>query len=83
MVAVTGAHDVGLAGLAEFFQGVLAHRLQQPVAGSAPAVIGDHQRLVHQQGELIEHLVALHVTGAGDGLGGVEIKSAQKDREPA
>ena len=83
MVAVARPHGVGLAGFAELFQGVLAHRLQQPVAGSAPAVVGDHQRLVHQQRELIEHLVALHVTAAGDRLGGVEVESAQKHRQPA
>ena len=43
VIAVARPHGVGLAGLAELFQRVLAHRLQQPVAGSAPAVVGDHQ----------------------------------------
>ena len=43
VITVTRPHGVGLAGLAELFQRVLAHRLQQPVAGSAPAVVGHHQ----------------------------------------
>ena len=83
VIAVTRPHGVGFAGLAELFQRVLAHGFQQPVAGSAPAVVGHHQRLVDQQGELIEHLVALHLTGAGDRLGGVEVEAAQKRRQPA
>ena len=51
VIAVTRPDGVGLAGLAELFQRVLAHRLQQPVAGSAAGVVGDHQRLVDEQGE--------------------------------
>ena len=43
VVAVTRPHCVGLAGFPEFFQGVLAYRLQQPVPRSAAAVVGDHQ----------------------------------------
>jgi pantothenate kinase-related protein Tda10 len=46
VIAVPGTHGVGLAGLAQLFQRVLAHRLQQPVTRSASAVLGDHQRLV-------------------------------------
>ena len=59
VVAVTRAHGVGLAGLAELFLRVLAHRLQQPVSRSARCVFGHDQGLVDQQGELIEDLVAL------------------------
>ena len=82
VIPVACPHGVGLAGLAEFFQGVLAHRLQESIAGSAPAVVGDHQGLVDEQGELIEHLEALHVTATGDRLCSVEVESAQKHRQP-
>ena len=60
VVAVTRSDGVGFAGLAELFQRVLAHGFQQPVSRSAAGVFGHHQRLVDQQGELVEHLVALH-----------------------
>ena len=59
VIAVTRPDRVGLAGLAELFQRVLAHRLQHPVSRTAAAVFGDDKRLVDEQGELIEHLVAL------------------------
>jgi hypothetical protein len=61
----------------------LAHRLQQSITGSTATLVGRHQRLVHQQGELIEHLVALYVAAACDGLGGVEVEAAQECGEPA
>ena len=83
VVAVTGPHVVGFAGLAELFQRVLAHRLQQPVSRSATCAFGHHQRLVDQQGELVEHLVALDVAAAGDRLGGVEVEPAHEHRQPA
>ena len=66
VVAVACPYGVGFAGFAKLFQRVLAHRFQQPVAGSAPAVVGDHERLVDEQGELVEHLVALPRRTAGD-----------------
>ena len=81
VIAVTSPHGVGLAGLAEFFQRVLAHRLQQPVPRCASGIVGHHQRLVHQQGEQIQHLEALHVT-AGDRMGSVQVESAEKHRQP-
>ena len=83
VVAVTRPDGIGLAGFAELFQRVLAHGFQQPVAGSASAVVGHHQRLVHQQGQLIEHLIALHLTATGDRLGRGQVEPTQKHRQPA
>jgi len=40
------------------------------------------QRLVHEQGEQIDHLEALHATAGGDRLGTVEVKAAQEYRQP-
>ena len=83
VIAMTRAHGVGFAGLAELFLRVLAHRLQQPVSRSAAGVFGHDERLVHQQGELIEHLVALHLASTGDRLGGFEVEATQECGQPA
>ena len=82
VVAVARPHGLGLAGFAELLLRVLAHGLEQPVPRSATGVFGRHQRLVDQQGELIEDLVALHFGVTGNGLGGVEVETAEEDREP-
>ena len=46
-------------------------------------VFGDHQRLVDEQGELVQNLVALHPVGAGDRLGGIEVEATQEHGQPA
>ena len=55
-----GPHVIASPDSCELLLRVLAHGLQQPVAGSAADVVGDHERLVDEQRELVEHLVALH-----------------------
>ena len=82
VIAVTGTHGVGLAGLAELFQCVLAHRLQQPVSRWATCAFGHDQGLVDQQCEQVEDLEAFHVAAAGDRLCGVEVEPAHKHRQP-
>ena len=68
VVAMTGADVVAFAGLVELFLCVLTDGFEQPVAGAVRGVVGDHERLVDQQGELVEHVVALRLV-AGHGLG--------------
>jgi hypothetical protein len=80
VVTVTRPDGVGLAGLGQFLQRVLAHRFEQPVSRSATGVLGDDKRLVDEQGELIEHLVALHIPTARDSLRGIKIKATQEHR---
>ena len=43
VAGVAGPPLLGLAGRLEVFLGVLADRLQQPVAGLRPVVLGHHQ----------------------------------------
>ena len=60
VIAMTRADGIGFAGFAQFFQGVLAHGVQQPVSRSVrDDFFGHDERLVDEQGELIEDLVAL------------------------
>ncbi len=82
VVAVTRPDGFGLSGFAELLLRVLAHGLEQPVSRSAAGVFGSHQRLVDEQGELVEDLVALHLGVTGDGLCRVEVEPAEEDREP-
>ena len=83
VVAVAGAYRIGFARLAELLQRVLPHRLQQPVSRWAAGVLGDNERLVNEQRELIEDLVALQVLVGDDGLRGVEVESAEEHRQSA
>jgi hypothetical protein len=76
VVAVSGADLVPLAGFAELFLRVLAHRLEQPVAHAVSGVVGDHEGFVDQQAELIQQLVALHFAAGTDGMGSVQIEPA-------
>ena len=68
----------------ELLQGIVAHRLQQPVAGSLASVFHHDKGLVDQQSELIEDLVVRHsnITAADD-PGAVEVKAAAENRQPA
>lgn len=59
VVTVTRSYVVTFARLTELLQRVLAHRLQHPVSRCTTRAFGNYQRLVHQQGELVEHLVTL------------------------
>ncbi len=59
VVAVSVADVVSVAGLAELFLRVLAHRFHQPVSCSAACVFGHDERFVDEQGEQVEHLVTV------------------------
>jgi hypothetical protein len=83
VIAVAFAHFVGFTGFAELLQSVLAYCLKQPVSRSAAGTLGDDQRLVDEQAELVEHLEAFDLAGACDGLGCVQIESAHEDGQPA
>ncbi len=48
MVAVAGPYRIGLAGLGEPFQSILAHRFQYSVSRSVNEVFGHHKRFVDQ-----------------------------------
>ncbi len=54
-----------------------------PVPHSAARVVGHHQRLAHEQSELVEDLVSLDLGAAGDGTGGGEVESTHERRKPA
>ena len=78
------AHRAGLAGLQQPLLGVLAQRLQQAVALLGPARLGQHQRLVHQPREQVQHLPRRHrvarVAGAArpHGLGRLQGEAARR-----
>ena len=63
-------------------RGVLAHRLQQPVARCAVARLGQHQRLVHQRvSRSSTPSPSIAVAGA-DRLGRLERPAPGEDRQP-
>ncbi|CFB04686.1 Uncharacterised protein [Mycobacterium tuberculosis] len=72
---------IGLAGVAQFFQRVPTHRFQQPVPRAALAVVGHHQRLVYQQGQLIKHRKRIQVATGGDRPHRGEVEPADKWRQ--
>ena len=78
---MSGPHRVRLAGFAELLQRVLAHRLQEAISRPVLDVFGHHERLVDEQGELIEDLIALDVMASADRLRGVEVEPAHEDRQ--
>lgn len=83
VVAVARPHGVDLAGLVELFQGILPHGLQQPVTGSTRGFVGQHQRLLDEQREPVENLIARHITAANHRSRVVEEKTAYEHRQPA
>lgn len=76
VVAVARADGVGLTGLAELFQRILANRLQHPVPGPEFAVFRRDERFVDEQRELVENLVALDVAVTTNRLCRIEIETA-------
>ena len=82
MVAVIRADCVGFAGLTELLGGELANSFKEPVSRATTGVISDYERLIDEQGELIEHLIALHIAAAANELRGVEVESAYKYGQP-
>src|SRR5690349_23100698 len=71
----------GLSGFTELLHCVLTNRLQQSVPSSAVDTLGSQKRLVHQQAELVEHLIALRTVITRDGMGCLEIKAAEEHAE--
>ena len=84
VIAVSRAHTFGFPGLAQLLQRVLPNRLKQSVSRWATGVFGDHERLLDEQAELIEDLVALYIGSpdAGYRVRGVEVEAAQEHRDP-
>ena len=82
-VAMAGAQRLLLAGLGEPLEPILAHGFEQAVAGPGVALLGEHQRLVDQRAEQLEHLLALDPVAGADLLGSLERKAAGEDREAA
>jgi hypothetical protein len=56
----------------------LTDGLQESVSRFTGGVVGDDQRLVDEQAELVEYLGALHLGGAGHGLGSIEVEAAHE-----
>ena len=83
VIAVAGAHRLRLAGLGEALEPVLAHGLEQAVADLRVPVLGDHQRLVDQRAEQVEHVLALDPLAGADLLGRLEGKAAGEHGEAA
>ena len=78
------ARRLGLAArLGQALGGVLAHRLQQPVAPRAGgALVHLHQRLVDQPRQQVEHRVRGEAVARADRLGGLQRPAAGEDRQP-
>ncbi len=62
---------------------VLPDRLQQPVASLRTTLVDLDQRLVNQMCQQIEHMFGRDVGSRTDGLGGVELATAGKHRQPS
>ena len=83
VVPVACPHFIALARLVQFLLRVLTDGFQQPITGAMSVVLGDHERLVDQQRELIEYLVALRVGFARDSVCGADIEAAEKHCQPS
>jgi hypothetical protein len=55
---VAFACAVALIGFLESLAGVLADRLEKPVAGRAALVLGDYERLIDQLGQQVDVCVS-------------------------
>ena len=79
--------DAGLlAGGGQAGRGVSTDGLQHAVAGAIAvvvAVVDDHERLVHEQGQHVDHLVCLDVTAGANVFGGFNAEPAGEHRQPA
>jgi hypothetical protein len=82
VIAMTIAGVFRIVGFTEFLRCVLTHGLQESVAGPVGAVFGDDERLLDEQRELVEHLVALGRAGTSDCVRSVEIEPTDEDGQP-
>ena len=83
VIAVAGAQRLLLAGLGQPLEPVLAHGLEQAVADLGVPLLGDHQRLVDQRAEQVEHVLALDRLAGADLLGRLEREAAGEDGQAA
>ena len=75
-----GPHAVHLRRV-EALLAVLADRLEQPVAGVLPVVVGHDQRSRHEPGQEVEHVVHVDDASRAHDLGGFEGEAAGEDRQ--
>jgi hypothetical protein len=61
----------------------LAHGLQQPVARRVRTGLGQHQRLVHQPREQVQHLVRVDIIPRAHRLGRLQVPATCEDRQAA
>ena len=83
VVAVAGPHRFVLTGLCQPLEPVLAHGLEQAVAHPGLGALGDHQRLVDQRSEQVEHVLGLDSLAGADRLCRLEGKAAGEDGQAA
>jgi hypothetical protein len=75
------AHRIGLARRGQQLQRVLANGLQQPVAFRRHIV--EHERLLHEVREQLEHIPGTHLVPRADRFGRFDGPAAGEHREPA
>ena len=80
---VRGGQRVSFPGAVELVGGVLAQRLEHPVAGVARGALRDHERLPDQPVEQVQHGRGRQIGTGDDVLGGVEGPAAAEHGEPA
>ena len=77
-------HALGTAGSLQPVAAVLTHRLEKPISSSSRSrVLDDHQRLVDEMRQQIQHVVLLDAVARADILRRFETPSTGKDRELA
>jgi hypothetical protein len=79
-VAIPGRRR--LAGFGQPVGGILADRLQEPVAGLAVALLGDDQRLVHQAPQAAQQVAAGEGAAVGDRPRRLQAEAAGEHGEP-
>ena len=82
VVAMRRANGVCLTRLGQSLLGVLPDGLQHAVPGSAECFVGDDQRLVDEQRQLVEHLMRGHFGPGRDLSRRIEVEAADEHREP-
>ena len=80
VVSIPFAHGVRVPGVDELFLGVLAYRIQQPVA--VAVLVGDHQRFLDEGDQQIDHIVLGDRLPGADELHRAERPAAGEDRQP-
>ena len=81
VLRVTTTDEVAVVCDIEALTGVLAHRLEEPVAGHTRRVVGHDHRLSDQPGQHVEHVVGLDSLAAHDDFGGGERGTSREYRK--